>query len=601
MALTTDNMAPQLTKRMVETILAMPIDPSSGMGWSVATEFSRVNDVFHVLRIGPYAYLRDWTLSRIWRDFWPLIAAALALLAGFVFHSVSVERLAQSRARELNDAYVRQREIEDKALKTEERLAALSRLGVVSQLSSIFAHEMGQPLSAIRYRARALKTLLAAPTPRRDLMNDCLKTIDAQSAKAARILQKVRAYAKGETSREAPVRLDLLVETAAADLRRSGRLTVPTRVKTVEVEIPGDELELGLAVLNILKNAAEAAAGGINGEDGASVRVNLSANGRCARLQVVNTGRRLAPGELERHMAPMSSEKKEGIGLGIVIIQSIAEAHGGSFSLRALEAGGAEAVLELPLKFEGEAADREIQETCDVKNRCRAVWCRIRSTIKRSQKMKSMKPQEPLIRVVDDEEEVRDSLKFMLECEGWLVSAYASGFDLLKDFDRSRPGCILLDVRMPDLSGPELQEKLNLMGSRVPIVFITSYSDIHAAIATLKAGADDFLLKPVDPEKLLEVVARTVERSQLLAAGAVLPENLAASAASLTERPRRVLDLMMDGMNDAAIAERLNLSERTVQVYRAQIYKAYGVHSVKQFALLIPRLKAALSSADADS
>ena len=111
--------------------------------------------------------------------------------------------------------------------------------------------------------------------------------------------------------------------------------------------------------------------------------------------------------------------------------------------------------------------------------------------------------------------------------------------------------------------------------------------------------ADDFLLKPVDPEKLLEVVARTVERSQLLAAGAVLPENLAASAASLTERPRRVLDLMMDGMNDAAIAERLNLSERTVQVYRAQIYKAYGVHSVKQFALLIPRLKAALSSADA--
>ena len=81
--------------------------------------------------------------------------------------------------------------------------------------------------------------------------------------------------------------------------------------------------------------------------------------------------------------------------------------------------------------------------------------------------MKSMKPQEPLIRVVDDEEEVRDSLKFMLECEGWLVSAYASGFDLLKDFDRSRPGCILLDVRMPDLSGPELQEKLNLMGNPV--------------------------------------------------------------------------------------------------------------------------------------
>ena len=135
-ALTTDNMAPQLTKRMVETILAMPIDPSSGMGWSVATEFSRVNDVFHVLRIGPYAYLRDWTLSRIWRDFWPLIAAALALLAGFVFHSVSVERLAQSRARELNDAYVRQREIEDKAL---EACGALASWGCESAFFDICA------------------------------------------------------------------------------------------------------------------------------------------------------------------------------------------------------------------------------------------------------------------------------------------------------------------------------------------------------------------------------------------------------------------------------------------------------------------------------
>lgn len=353
-ALTTGNMEPQLTKRMVETILSMPVDPSSGMGWSVATEFSRVNDVFHVLRIGPYAYLRDWTLSRIWRDFWPLIAAAIALSAGFVLHSVSTERLAQSRARELNDAYVRQREIEDKALKTEERLAALSRLGVVSQLSSIFAHEMGQPLSAIRYRARALKTLIDNPIERRGAIEDCLKIIDSQSEKAARILQKVRAYAKGETSRESLVRLDLVVETVAADLRRSGRLTVAARVKTQAVEVQGDELELGLAVLNILKNAAEAAASGIDGENGASVQITLSANDKFARLQVENSGRHIAPGELEAHMAPMSSDKKEGMGLGIVIIQSIAEAHGGSFNLQALQSGGVKAVLELPLRREAE-------------------------------------------------------------------------------------------------------------------------------------------------------------------------------------------------------------------------------------------------------
>lgn len=196
---------------------------------------------------------------------------------------------------------------------------------------------MGQPLSAIRYRARALKTLLAAPTERRDLMNDCLKTIDAQSAKAPHSAEG-SSLCQGRNIARSPVRLDLLVETAAADLRRSGRLTVPTRVKTVEVEIPGDELELGLAVLNILKNAAEAAAGGSMGKT-----VLRSRQSFCQRpLRAASSGQHWSTSgawRARRHMAPMSSEKKEGIGLGIVIIQSIAEAHGGSFSRGRLRRG----------------------------------------------------------------------------------------------------------------------------------------------------------------------------------------------------------------------------------------------------------------------
>lgn len=198
----------------------------------------------------------------------------------------------------------------------------------------------------------------------------------------------------------------------------------------------------------------------------------------------------------------------------------------------------------------------------------------------------------PIIRIVDDEDEVRSALKLMLECEGWLVRDYPSADSFLRDLDTRTPGCILLDVRMPGLSGPELQEKLVHMGANIPVVFVTSFADIDVAISTLKAGAEDFLLKPVDPDKLLAVIDKAVSLSKLAVAGITLPDKLSATVASLSDQPRRVLGYMREGLNDAVIAERMGLSERTVQVYRAAVYKALGVHSVKQFALLIPALQA---------
>lgn len=198
----------------------------------------------------------------------------------------------------------------------------------------------------------------------------------------------------------------------------------------------------------------------------------------------------------------------------------------------------------------------------------------------------------PIIPIVDDEDEVRSALKLMLECEGWRVRDYPNAEEFLKDLDSQTPGCILLDVRMPGLSGPELQEKLLRMGTKIPIVFITSFADIDVAINTLKTGAMDFLLKPVDPDKLLEVIGKAVTRSKLALAGVTMPEHLATIVAGLSDQPKRVLSYMKEGLNDAVIAERMGLSERTIQVYRATVYKALGVHSVKQFALLIPALKA---------
>ncbi len=339
----TSSMDPAVTKRLVEALLAMPVDEASGMGWSVATEFARVNDVYRVIKAGPYAHLREWTLSRIWASYWQLIVLGFLILAGWVAHWLSVEKLAQSRARELADAYVRQKSIEEKAIETEARLTAMSKLGVVSQLSSIFVHEMGQPLSVIRYRTRAAKTLLAKGQEKRAVVESCLGVIDDEVQKAADILQKVRSYAKGQTNRTKPVRLDLLVESTVADLKRAGRLAVPVTVRAIPVRVAGDELELGLACLNILKNAVEAA--GAAGR----IAVEMTTDGTSVNVEVENTGKVLTAEVLAQHMQPLSSRKSEGIGLGIIIIHSIAEAHGGRFLLTPRLDGGAVASLTLPV------------------------------------------------------------------------------------------------------------------------------------------------------------------------------------------------------------------------------------------------------------
>lgn len=339
----------QISTRIVKALLAMPVDPSNGMGWSVATDFHRVNEVFRLIKAGPYAYLREWTLTRIWHEYWQVLLMVVCFIGAWIAHWLSVEKLAERRARELTEAYVRQRSIEDKALKAEERLAAMSRLGVVSQLSSIFAHEMGQPLSAIRYRAKTLETLFKHPEGKDSLITSCLHSIAEQGEKAARILQKVRDYAKGETSRNTPVRLDVVTESVLGDLRRSGRIASDVNLSLVPVTVEGDELELGLAVLNILKNAAEAT----GPESHSKISVRIVPQQERVRWICENEGRPLEKETLLEHMTPMSTSKKEGIGLGLIIISSIAEAHGGSFTLSPREAGGAIAVLDLPLTHSG--------------------------------------------------------------------------------------------------------------------------------------------------------------------------------------------------------------------------------------------------------
>ena len=183
-----------------------------------------------------------------------------------------------------------------------------------------------------------------------------------------------------------------------------------------------------------------------------------------------------------------------------------------------------------------------------------------------------------LIRTVDDDPAMREALEFMLTAEGWRVKTYENGRAFLTDDAPSTPGCAILDVRMPGMSGLELQQEMNVRGYALPIIFLTGNGDIDMAVSAMRDGAVDFVQKPVRQERLLKAIAR-VTRS-VSETGAVETEGaIRAKVQELTDREREIAELIGKKLTNRQISERTGITVRTVEVHRAAIIRKLGVRN----------------------
>ena len=174
-----------ITRHLATALLALsPEDTQGGYTISYATDFERVNEVFKRLKIGPYAYLRDWTVERVVTTYWPVLMLVLAGLLLWALHAWRLERLVVRRTAALAEALRREKEASDLARTTSEKLTRLERVGMIGKLSSVFAHEFVQPLSAMRYSARSLAKLMAREPVDKPLADRCLKELTEQLTKA---------------------------------------------------------------------------------------------------------------------------------------------------------------------------------------------------------------------------------------------------------------------------------------------------------------------------------------------------------------------------------------------------------------------------------
>jgi RNA polymerase sigma factor (sigma-70 family) len=190
--------------------------------------------------------------------------------------------------------------------------------------------------------------------------------------------------------------------------------------------------------------------------------------------------------------------------------------------------------------------------------------------------------QERAVCVVDDDEAMRDSLRWLLESAGYRVTSYASAERFLAACRLEGTSCLVLDVRMPGLTGIELQHELNRRGATLPIIFITGHGDVPMAVDALKNGAFHFLEKPFKGEKLLQLIDQAATLGTPAEAERAQRRCAAARLATLTQREREVMDLVVLGRKNRQIAEALGISVKTVEVHRSRAMEKMDVSSVAE-------------------
>jgi two-component system sensor histidine kinase TtrS len=309
----------------------MPADVD-GLSWTVPTDYQPIHVVFRELRTGPYAYLHEDSLSaflerhRVWLIF------AAALLLGWGVHTVRVEQRVHARTRELREALAVRAEMERQSRQQQQKMDHLARLGILGELSSMLAHELNQPLSAIGNFARGMERRIESGRMNPEPLLEASREVAEQADRAREIMQRIRAFTRKRESRHEPTRLGEVIASAVTLFAGMGEQAPRVEVNAgIEAVVLADRLQIEQVLLNLLKNGMDAMQNSPSDERLLRidcVRENRGA-GRFCRVCVVDRGVGLDDSGRSHLFEPFYTTKPDGMGLGLSLCKSIVEAHGG--------------------------------------------------------------------------------------------------------------------------------------------------------------------------------------------------------------------------------------------------------------------------------
>ena len=457
---------------------------------------------------------------------------------------------------------------EEETRQLRHRVWHADRVQRVSALTAAIAHEVNQPLAAILSNAQAGLQYFARGDAPPEAITDILESVVREGKRAAETIRTMRALIRrDETRRE---RIDL-----AAALGEARRLLASefaghgVRIETAfeaDCWVLADKVQMEQVGLNLLLNAAAA----VQDDPQAPRLVRLQVS-RCegkVRMSVRDAGKGIAPQDLASIFEPFWTTGQEGLGLGLAICRSIVEAHGGRIWAESNPEGGDSFSVELPAA----ALDRDAPQPAG--DQPAAALGAVPASQQRTA------GEDAVVCVIDDDPEVRSSLLRLLDGAGWTGAGFASAEEFLGNPPAGELACVLLDVQMPGLSGPQLHQRLLERGSAPPVIFITGRSEVAAGIDAMKRGAADFLEKPVDGEVLLAAVRRAAERHAGERRHALRLDAAKERIASLSPREREIMRHVVRGRLNKQIAADLLIAEQTVKQHRGRVMEKMGVHSV---------------------
>ncbi len=451
------------------------------------------------------------------------------------------------------------RRAEDSFAEAQTELARVTRMSTLGTLAASISHEVNQPLAAVVANADACMMWLSLEPPNLEEARAAVDAVAREGTRASDVVRGIRAmFAKTAPEKTMLDVNELIREVGALMQNQARRNDAALRIE-LAAEVPavlGDRVQLQQVVVNLVQNGIEAMVAVTDRPRTVVIRSRALDTG-AVLVAVQDSGVGIDPKNDRRIFDSFFTSKARGMGMGLSISHSIIENHGGK--LWAINNNGYGATLQFTLPVP-------------------------RETVR-------MINSDPIVFVIDDDAAIREVIAKLISTMGLRVETFGSTAGFLQHERPAAPSCLVLDVRLPESSGLELQRELAESGIEIPIIFITGHADVPMTVRAMKAGAVEFLTKPFRGQDLLDAVQEALAKDRNAFAERARTAEIRRRYDSLTPREKEVFNLVVAGLLNKQIGGELGTSELTIKTHRGRVMDKMGAESVADLVRMSERLK----------